>query len=509
LIAGRVQKLFRKIRITSKDNYDMTKLDQAKINEIIKTFIKDSLDEEEEVRINRQRPLTDDDVSKRAEFLGFLQADHREALAKSDFNTTIANQMTDDVIHKTHGLDIENGSEDYRKLSREILKAHIDVLEVEKRRTLGDYGSPQEVALRESIEPSPSSTGKQRGQGNGSQQPQQTSATFQKAGDDFWNEFHRDWKPRSRTDYKNAIDQIVAGFGPDTQLHTVDYNRVKEFREGLRDGSLTKYGKPLSIPRINFFMAVVKRIFDLAMKQDRNLDRINPADGLQLRDKRKPSEKRDVFTPEDLKKLFIDSEEYGKDKHSKAANFWVPLLGLYTGARLDELCQLLIEDIIQRDGIWCIDFRDDNAKRKSIKTGERRIVPLHPFLVDDLRFPEFVKRVPVSKKRIFHNLVYVNNRWGHGLGQWFGRFKKRAGIDSSGANKTFHSFRHTLINQLKQSGADPQYVKEFVGHQTGKDITWDLYGKSFRPATLMEKVVLKLNYPIDLSHLKNSRWVRI
>jgi len=67
-----------------------------------------------------------------------------------------------------------------------------------------------------------------------------------------------------------------------TQLHTIDYNRVKEFREGLRDGSLTKYGKPLSIPRIKFFIAVVRRILDLAMKQDKNLDRINPADGLQL-----------------------------------------------------------------------------------------------------------------------------------------------------------------------------------------------------------------------------------
>jgi hypothetical protein len=41
LIAGRVQKLFRKIRITAKNNNDMTELDQAKINDIIK----DSLDE--------------------------------------------------------------------------------------------------------------------------------------------------------------------------------------------------------------------------------------------------------------------------------------------------------------------------------------------------------------------------------------------------------------------------------------------------------------------------------
>jgi len=77
-----------------------------------------------------------------------------------------------------------------------------------------------------------------------------------------------------------------------------------------------------------------------------------------------------VFTKDDLRLLFGDSKEYGQDKHTKAANFWVPLLGLYTGARMEELCQLLIEDVVQRDGVWCIDIREDNAKRKSVKVRE-------------------------------------------------------------------------------------------------------------------------------------------
>lgn len=264
----------------------MTVLDQAKINDIIRAFIKDSLDEQEDIRINRQRPLSNDEIEQRAKFLGLLQADRREALAKSDFKPAF--NLTDDAI-QTHDLDIKDkGSEDYRVLSRELMKAQIAVLDVKKRRTLGNYKSPQEVALRESIDPNPWSDGKQGHKGAPEQQ--QTSATVKQAGDDFWNEFHQDWKPRSRTDYKNAIEQIVSGLGPDTHLHTIDYNRVKEFREGLRDGSLSKYGRPLSVSRVNFFLAVVKRIFDLAMKQDKNLDCINPADGLRLRDKRKASE---------------------------------------------------------------------------------------------------------------------------------------------------------------------------------------------------------------------------
>lgn len=73
--------------------------------------------------------------------------------------------------------------------------------------------------------------------------------------------------------------------------------------------------------------------------------------------------------------------------------------------------------------------------------------------------------------------------------------------------KSFHSFRHTLINQLNQSDANILYVKEYVGHKAGKDITYDLYGKAYRPAMLLEKVVSKLNYPVDLSHLKRSKYV--
>jgi integrase len=67
------------------------------------------------------------------------------------------------------------------------------------------------------------------------------------------------------------------------------------------------------------------------------------------------------------------------------------LLGLYTGARLEEICQLLRTDVIQQDGIWCLNIDESDAPEiKSVKTSEQRIIPLHPFLVDDLRFIDYV-----------------------------------------------------------------------------------------------------------------------
>ena len=41
------------------------------------------------------------------------------------------------------------------------------------------------------------------------------------------------------------------------------------------------------------------------------------------------------------------------------AEFWLPLLGLFTGARLGELCQLDVADVAERDGTTVLLIRED------------------------------------------------------------------------------------------------------------------------------------------------------
>ena len=54
---------------------------------------------------------------------------------------------------------------------------------------------------------------------------------------------------------------------------------------------------------------------------------------------------------------------------------WIALLGLYTGARANEICQLYADDVQQVDEVWCLNIRDnrpDQSKRpaKAVLTGE-------------------------------------------------------------------------------------------------------------------------------------------
>jgi integrase len=77
--------------------------------------------------------------------------------------------------------------------------------------------------------------------------------------------------------------------------------------------------------------------------------------------------------------------------------YWLPVIGLYTGARPREICQLNPQcDWGEVGGVWFLTF-DENTTAgegviKSIKTGEKRLVPLHPELVR-MGLPEYLARM--------------------------------------------------------------------------------------------------------------------
>jgi len=76
------------------------------------------------------------------------------------------------------------------------------------------------------------------------------------------------------------------------------------------------------------------------------------------------------FDDNDLTLIF-NNESYLKGSIDRASDYWVPLIALFTGARLGEICQLYLSDIRQEEGIWVIDIndeRDDDDEDKSIKS---------------------------------------------------------------------------------------------------------------------------------------------
>ncbi len=123
---------------------------------------------------------------------------------------------------------------------------------------------------------------------------------------------------------------------------------------------------------------------------------------------RRDQDDRDVFTPEELDRIFSQAwfaEGTGKFSNKSRTKwrphyYWLPLLALHTGGRLNELSQLYLKDVVQAKddpSVWYIDFNlvgegknDFDGADKSLKTvNAMRVVPLHDSIIA-LGLPEYV-----------------------------------------------------------------------------------------------------------------------
>lgn len=191
--------------------------------------------------------------------------------------------------------------------------------------------------------------------------------------------------------------------------------------------------------------------------------------------------------------------------HSNTAvfhyQFWMPLIAVFTGMRISEIAGLTTRDIEQREGIWCIKVEENESIGKRIKTiSSRRLVPIHSKL-EQIGFIDYVEARKKSKSVMLFDGVYFNqkNGWGHAPSTFFTRIPSpsskgggyfyKVGVHTSAHDgKDMHAFRHTLIDQLKNSGLSddfiPYIVESISGHQKTNKTEADKYGDGL---TLQQK----------------------
>ncbi|MBU9558964.1 site-specific integrase [Burkholderia multivorans] len=222
-------------------------------------------------------------------------------------------------------------------------------------------------------------------------------------------------------------------------------------------------------------------------------------------------DERQAFAPDELERIF-SQDWFARGAGTVRGNgfthwrphyYWLPLLGLLTGGRINELSQLYLNDIRQSEaGVWYLDFNLDGDKvedvpDKSLKTVNAvRVVPLHAELVR-LGLPEYVERLRLAgHTRLFPELKRDRVKgYGKPAGSWFNeRFLgNRLGIERNGM-KTFHSFRHTFVTALERLDLPERVQAQLAGHERGTTQSGSRYAKD-RSADELASNLVGLHFP--------------
>jgi integrase len=228
----------------------------------------------------------------------------------------------------------------------------------------------------------------------------------------------------------------------------------------------------------------------------------NVAHGITIKDTQAAKNRRKPFDLAALNAIFA-SPIYAKGERPTQgrgeAAYWIPLLALFTGARMEELGQLRPSDIVELtfpdpDGTeqrgWFISLIEvDGDDGTELETAEsERLIPVHPQL-QRLGFVAFARAAKEQNRvRLFDQLTpgpYGNLT--HKRGQWFGSYlRSTCGVLDK--RMTFHSFRHTFTDYVRRPDIPEGVQRQLVGHST-KDVHDD-YGSGYNLYWLTEAMKL-------------------
>lgn len=173
------------------------------------------------------------------------------------------------------------------------------------------------------------------------------------------------------------------------------------------------------------------------------------------------------FTDDELKLLF-HSEFYRQNSFKKASSFWLPMLGLYTGARLEELAGLHLASFVTVDGFPSVRLSDHDTTDEGKNEHAPREVPVHDELIRAglLDYVELLRAE--GRERLFPEIgVAARDGFAKRATVDFTAYRRLVGVgkdEGERSRKVFHSFRSTLAGRLFPLTGDDDLRRRLLGH---------------------------------------------
>lgn len=448
-------------------------INEEDIKSLSNAWLTHILEEDEEVRV---QGLTSRDYRKIDESLGIVDASGKKALAMGDI-AMIEFEMED--FCESHGFKVIKGSETYQRLAYSFLKTSVDANNKLMLRHQGEIvDTPEALAISPRVNQAVSSMD-----------------TFEGLRD-YW--ISQATTPLSRTAIAEAntmikkVRDLLGDIKPNefTKSHVIS----------LKDKMLEAKSAPATINKGRGILAAIFSTAEKNLKIPHNPFKDIVKLPIPIKEVDHP------YTIEELDIIFsspIYTEDYRPKRFNGESAYWIPLLGLYTGARLNEIGQLYVNDIGEEDGIHHLVIKPDSSTGRTIKDGKRRRVPLHQDLIK-MGFLEYVKGIQAQNHaQVFPELKItradgkLTDKWGS---WWRGYVRDELGI--ARIPQPFHAFRHTFSDHSRRSKMSYEIQMRIEGHSTGN--VGDKYGARLFPLEPINEALQKLSFKgLDLSHLYN------
>lgn len=329
-------------------------------------------------------------------------------------------------------------------------------------------------------------------------------------------------KPKSDVEQKLAKRQLCDFLGnPNPFIHEITRIQAAEFYEVIKwqpksrtisDSKLTlvqladamrsgtmkrkKVAGGTAAKKIQLLSAMFTFAIDTEM-----LRAGNPFVRIVGRRDAKPQTKRRPMAPEQLNAIFSAPIFAGCESYTtwrKSGNllianhrFWIPLLAMLTGCRIEEIGQLQTADIKREDNILFFDITeeiddedeaDDSNKSLKNESSVRR-VPIHKIAID-AGFENYWKWLSeTGESQLFPELPDAKRT--KNMSRWFNRdFRPSVGI--TGRRVVFHSFRHMFKDRCRNAKLERELHHALTGHSTGS--VGDEYGEGFGLLSLKDGI---------------------
>ena len=261
----------------------------------------------------------------------------------------------------------------------------------------------------------------------------------------------------------------------------------------------------LAGPSVNKLLTALGSVFSWAV--DNGYAEVNPTTKVRVRVRAAQTPTRLPYSGDDLRTIFswpIFTGAASKARRKapgpnvyRHAHFWLPLLGLFTGARLEEIAQALVDDIREVNGVMVLDINAEGGK--TVKAAASvRLVPLHPEVIQ-CGFLEYVEKLKRDgQARLLPDLKQdTMGKWSGNWSKWWSRYQRAMGITDK--RKVFHSCRHSFRDALREARVSEDVADALMGH--ANQSMGGRYGRGFSVDVLAE-AINKIAYEgLDLGHL--------